>query len=105
MIGHVRRFGSKTMTPGTHSSAITIRPRQASAGGVVRNAQAPRVAIFRRSGDIGNSRRRLPVSRATALAMAGATTGTPASPMPVGALSVEITFTSIGGTSDMRITL
>src|SRR5215472_16888934 len=57
-----------------------------------------------RSGVIGRWRSRLPVSAATALAIAGATTGTPASPIPVGLLSVEITFTSMGGTSDIRMT-
>ncbi len=59
---------------------------------------------FTRSGVIGRWRSRLPVSAATALAIAGATNGTPASPMPVGRASVEITVTAIGGTSDIRMT-
>jgi hypothetical protein len=59
---------------------------------------------FTRSGVIGKCRRRLPMSCATALAIAGATAGTPASPIPVGGSLVEITATSIGGMSDMRNT-
>src|ERR1035437_9362161 len=65
---------------------------------------APLMTACTRLGSIGNWRSLLPMSCATALAIAGATTGTPASPMPVGGLSVETTLISIGGTSDIRIT-
>src|SRR5215469_17825759 len=67
--------------------------------------QAALSAACTRFGSIGSCRRRLPaVSCPTALAIAGAITGTPASPMPLGGLSVEITLTSTEGTSDMRST-
>ncbi len=63
------------------------------------------IAAFTRSGDIGSIRTRLPpVSAATALAMEGATPGTPGSPMPVGGLSVAISLISTAGTSAMRKT-
>src|SRR5258705_7389751 len=67
------------------------------------NAYAPS-APRTRSGANGNSRRRTPVSAAMALPTAQATTGTPSSPAPVGGLSVDTTFTSMLGTSDMRVT-
>src|SRR5271170_3435702 len=73
-------------------------PRRREAGFYA--PRAPRT----RSGANGNSRRRTPVSAATALPTAQATTGTPSSPAPVGGLSVDPTLTSILGTSDIRAT-
>ena len=61
-------------------------------------------AALTRAGDIGKARRRLPVSRATALAMAGATGPTPASPIPVGGASDFTIRVWISGMSAMRRT-
>ncbi len=60
-------------------------------------------AAFTRSGSIGSSRSRLPVSAKTALAMAGAAGGRPDSPTPATrAFSSGISFTSSTGASLMR---
>ena len=69
----------------------------------VRSGYAPS-ALRTRSGANGSSRSRTPVSAAMALPTAPATSATPSSPAPVGAWSVESTFISILGTSDMRAT-
>ncbi len=52
----------------------------------------------------GKARKRLPLSDAIALAMAGAKGGRPTSPMPPGWLSVGITFTITSGVSLARST-
>jgi hypothetical protein len=69
------------------------RPQRVSSRPVYPNAR------FTRSGDIGVSRSRTPVSSATALAIAGATSGVAIWPTPVGWLSVGTTSMNICGTS------
>ena len=59
-------------------------------------------AAATRAGDIGNRRSRVPVSWNTALAIDGATHGTPISPRPLGGLSVAMTRAWISGMSLMR---
>src|SRR5713226_2684217 len=51
---------------------------------------------------MGRRRRRLPVAAKTALPTAGATTGKPGSPMPVGSSLLRTRYTSILGISLMR---
>jgi hypothetical protein len=59
-------------------------------------------AFFTRCEVIGVSRNRTPASSATALAMAGATSGVAIWPTPVGWLSVATTLMAISGISFMR---
>jgi hypothetical protein len=59
-------------------------------------------ACFTRSGVIGVCRRRTPASSATALAIAGATSGVAIWPTPVGWLLVGTTSMNISGISFMR---
>ena len=50
----------------------------------------------------GSLRNRLPVSAATALAIAGAIAGTPGSPRPVGGSTLGTKYTATGGASVIR---
>src|SRR5580700_11170869 len=98
------RFVLAYSTPAAHPNRLPIAATTDSgetyAGVADTFDYAPR-APRTRSGANGNSRRRTPVRAATALPTAQATTGTPSSPAPVGGLSVDTTFTSMLGTSDM----
>ncbi len=66
------------------------------------NPSAQRLTCGLYSSESGNVRRRLPVNANTALATAGAITGRPGSPTPVGAASFSRRYVSITGTSFIR---
>jgi hypothetical protein len=73
----------------------TIQPRS---GWHLVSSQAGAKSSWR----IGKRRRRLPVAAKTALQMAGTTTGSPGSPIPVGSSLLGTTYTSVLGVSAMR---
>src|SRR5262249_45710432 len=78
--------------------AAARRLTAASRGSLARYASA----FLTRSGVNGAWRKRVPVSWAIALPIAGVTNGVAICPTPVGALSVDITSMCINGTSLMR---
>jgi ABC-type molybdate transport system substrate-binding protein len=112
--GSVQPRGRSGTKPGSRSSGSEARfhdsdlaVRAVRSGKRVASRARPSYAPSAprtRSGVNGSSRSRTPVSVAIALPIAQATSGTPSSPAPVGGLSVEITLTSIFGTSDIRAT-
>src|SRR5260370_11534271 len=66
------------------------------------NGNADACSYAKSSARIGRRRRRLPVAAKMALPTAGATTGKPGSPMPVGSSLLMTKCTSILGISLMR---
>jgi hypothetical protein len=75
-------------------------PRDHDAGAVYRRSTSP--AYTRSSARIGNRLIRLPVALKIALASAGASVGTPISPIPCGGRALGIICTSTAGISSIR---